>query len=144
MSAYSVTAVLMLSQHVQAGRALDLIGDRRGGFGYLLKDRVTDVDEFLDALARVARGGSAIDPEVVAALLGRSAGELDALTARESSVLALMAEGRSNRAIGRSLHLGVKTIESHVNSIFTKLDLPPAPDDNRRVLAVLTWLRSPD
>lgn len=136
--------ILLLSQWVHAGRALDLFRDGGAGIGYLLKDRVTDVDEFLDALRRVARGGSVLDPDVVAALLTVTSGSdpLTSLTARERDVLALMAEGRSNAALADSLHLGGKTVETHVNAIFTKLGLTPTPDDNRRVLAVLAWLRS--
>ncbi|MFJ7215970.1 response regulator transcription factor [Amycolatopsis sp. NPDC098790] len=136
--------ILLLSQWVHAGRALDLFRDGGAGIGYLLKDRVTDVDEFVDALRRVARGGSVLDPDVVAALLTVTSGSdpLSSLTARERDVLGLMAEGRSNAALAEHLHLGRKTVETHVNAIFTKLGLSPTPDDNRRVLAVLAWLRS--
>ncbi|MGP3910865.1 response regulator [Nonomuraea sp. 10N515B] len=136
-------AILLLSQWVHAGRALDLF--RNGaGLGYLLKDRVIDVDDFLEALRRIAKGGTVLDPDVVAALVGAHPGQnaLSRLTDRERQVLALMAEGRSNSAIAERLFLGRKTIETHVNAIFTKLDLGPAGDDNRRVLAVLTWLRA--
>jgi DNA-binding NarL/FixJ family response regulator len=137
-------AILLLSQWVHAGHALDLF--RNGaGLGYLLKDRVIDIDDFLDALRRLARGGTVLDPDVVTALVdgaGPGRGALQRLTDRESQVLALMAEGRSNNAIAERLFLGRKTVETHVNAIFTKLDLDPASDDNRRVLAVLTWLRA--
>lgn len=137
-------AILMLSQWVQAGHALDLFQSDTGGLGYLLKDRITDIDDFLDAVRRVARGGSAIDPEVVSALLRaqRRGGPLDALTDRERDVLARMAEGRSNAAIADALSVTRKTVETHVNNLFTKLGLAPDFDDNRRVLAVLAWLRA--
>lgn len=137
-------AVLLLSQWVQAGQALDLFERGHGGLGYLLKDRVTDVDDFLDAIRRVSRGGSAIDAEVVATLVhaGRAGDPVDALTNREREVLARMAEGRSNTAIAQQLHVSRKTVETHANSLFAKLGLEPGYDDNRRVLAVLTWLRA--
>ncbi|MGI5320895.1 response regulator [Actinomadura nitritigenes] len=136
--------ILLLSQWVHAGRALDLFRSGGAGLGYLLKDRVTEVDDFLDAIRRIARGGSVLDPDVVAALIAAPAETtpLHHLTDRERQVLSLMAEGRSNSAIADSLYLGRKTIETHVNAIFTKLGLEPAPDDNRRVLAVLTWLQA--
>ncbi len=136
--------VLVLSQVVEARHALDLLSERPEGFGYLLKDRVMEIDEFLDAVRRVARGGTAIDPEVIAQLLGRrrERDPLEGLSPREREVLSLMAEGRSNRGICEKLFLSPKTVESHVNSIFGKLRLGPAPDDHRRVLAVLTFLRS--
>jgi DNA-binding NarL/FixJ family response regulator len=135
--------VLVLSQIVEPRRALKLFSERPEGFGYLLKDRVLDVDEFLESVRRVARGGTAIDPDVVAQLVGRrrERDPLEELTAREREVLGLMAEGRSNRAICEKLFLSPKTIETHVNSIFGKLNLPPAADDHRRVLAVLAFLR---
>jgi DNA-binding NarL/FixJ family response regulator len=136
--------VLVLSQYVETHHAVKLIGEGRGGVGYLLKDRVSDLDEFLDAVRRVAGGGTAIDPEVVSHLVGRQRERdpLSGLTDREREVLALMAEGRSNLAVSERLFLSRKTVESHVNAIFTKLGLLPAPDDHRRVLAVLTFLRS--
>jgi len=136
--------VLVLSQVVETKHALDLFSEWPEGFGYLLKDRVSAVDEFLDAVRRVAEGGTAIDPEVVGQLMGRrrERDPLEDLTPREREVLALMAEGLSNRGICDRLVLSPKTIESHVNSIFTKLGLAPAPDDHRRVLAVLAFLRS--
>lgn len=134
--------ILLLSQWVHAGRALDLFRTGGAGLGYLLKDRVTDVDDFLDAVRRVARGGSVLDPDVVSALMSAASPPHQRLTERERQVLTLMAEGRSNSAIASTLYLGRKTVETHVNAIFTKLDLGPTPDDNRRVLAVLTWLRT--
>jgi len=136
--------VLVLSQVVETKHALDLFSEWPEGFGYLLKDRVTSVDDFLDAVRRVAKGGTAIDPEVVGQLMGRrrERDPLEELTPREREVLSLMAEGLSNRGICERLVLSPKTIETHVNSIFTKLGLAPAPDDHRRVLAVLAFLRS--
>jgi DNA-binding NarL/FixJ family response regulator len=135
--------VVVLSQAVEAAHAVRLLGDGRGGIGYLLKERVAAMDELLEAVERVGRGGTAIDPAVVAALVGkrRDRDPLDELTARERDVLGLMAEGRSNRAIASTLVIGDKTVETHVASIFSKLGLEEAPDDHRRVLAVLTWLR---
>lgn len=136
--------ILLLSQWVHAGRALDLFRSTGAGLGYLLKDRVTDVEDFLDAIRRVARGGSALDPDVVTALVSANPTDspLRHLTDRERQVLELMAEGRSNAAIAERLYLGRKTVETHVNAIFSKLQLEPTTDDNRRVLAVLTWLRA--
>jgi DNA-binding NarL/FixJ family response regulator len=136
--------VLVLSQYIETEHAIDLLGDGAGGTGYLLKDRVSDLDGFRDAVRRVAEGGSAVDPEVIARLVGRrrATDPLEDLTAREREVLSLMAEGCSNRAIGANLFLSEKTVEAHVRGIFTKLDLSPAADDNRRVLAVLAFLRS--
>jgi DNA-binding NarL/FixJ family response regulator len=136
--------VLVLSQVVDAGRALRLVSESPNGFGYLLKDRVLEVEDFVDAVRRVGRGGSAIDPEVVSQLVtAREAREpLDGLTPREKDVLALIAEGRSNQAICEKLFLSPKTVETHVNRIFHKLDLAPTPEGHRRVLAVLAYLRS--
>jgi DNA-binding NarL/FixJ family response regulator len=135
--------VVVLSQAVEAAHAVRLLGDGRGGVGYLLKERVAAVDDLLEAVARVARGGTAVDPAVVAALVGRRRTQdpLDELTPREREVLELMAEGRSNRAIAARLFIGDKTVETHVASILSKLGLEETPDDHRRVLAVLTWLR---
>jgi len=132
--------VLILSQWVEERYATELIAGRPHGVGYLLKDRVADVDDFLDALVRVAAGGSALDPEVVAQLLARSRHPLGDLTPREREVLALMAEGRSNAAIAASLVVGAGAVEKHINNIFTKLGLAPAERDHRRVLAVLRYL----
>ena len=138
------TGVLLLSQYVEEGYALDLVGDGADGTGYLLKDRVADVERFVDAVRRVAAGGSVLDPEVVATLLGRRRRDdpIEALTDREREVLALMAEGRSNQAIAEQMVVTERAVEKHVTSIFSKLDLPPAPEDHRRVLAVLTFLRA--
>jgi DNA-binding NarL/FixJ family response regulator len=135
--------VLVLSQVVEAAHALELFSERAEGFGYLLKDRVLEIDDFLDAVRRVGRGGTAIDPDVIAQLFGRrrDGDPLGQLTAREREVLALMAEGMSNGGISRRLFLSPKTVESHVKGIFQKLDLAAAPDDHRRVLAVLAFLR---
>jgi len=133
--------VLVLSQYVEVSYADDLLADRRGGVGYLLKDRVAEIAEFLDALGRVAGGGTVLDPEVVAQLVTRRGrAPLDALTPREREVLALMAEGRSNTAIARKLVVTDGAVEKHVKNIFTKLDLPPDEEQHRRVLAVLTYL----
>jgi len=138
------TGVLVLSQYVEEGYALDLVGDSAGGVGYLLKDRVADVERFVDSVRRVGEGGSALDPEVVARLVGRRRREdpLSALSPREREVLGHMAEGRSNHGIAEALVVTERAVEKHVTSIFTKLNLPPAEDDHRRVLAVLTYLRS--
>jgi DNA-binding NarL/FixJ family response regulator len=135
--------VVVLSQYVETTFALRLVADGEGGMGYLLKDRVDDLDELSDAVRRVARGGSVIDPEVVAQLVGRRRARvpLDDLTDREREVLGLMAEGRSNQAICDRLFLAPKTVEAHIANIFSKLELLPAPDDHRRVLAVLSYLR---
>ena len=132
--------VLVLSQWVEERYATELIAGRARGVGYLLKDRVADVAEFLDALNRVAEGGSALDPEVVAQLLARSRHPLGDLTPREREVLTLMAEGRSNAAIAAALVVGSGAVEKHINNIFMKLDLAPAERDHRRVLAVLRYL----
>ena len=136
------TAVLVLSQHVESRHAVELVGSG-GGFGYLLKDRILDVDEFLEAAERVCRGGSALDPEVVKQLLTppQEGDALAALTPREREVLGLMAEGKTNAGIAKKLWLTEKTVETHVSSILGKLDLPPDADTHRRVLAVVTFLR---
>lgn len=136
-------AVLVLSQYVELSYANDLLADRRGAVGYLLKDRVADIAEFLEALQRVAGGGTVLDPEVVAQLLVRrpTNDPLESLTPREREVLALMAEGRSNTAIARQLVVSEGAVEKHVRNIFGKLDLPPDDELNRRVLAVLAFLR---
>ncbi len=142
--------VVILSQHVERLYARELLADGRGGVGYLLKNRVSDVRQFLDAVRRVAAGGTALDPEVVAQLLTRRAAvrgagrPLDRLTAREREVLAAMAEGRSNSAIAGCLFITEKAVSKHINNIFGKLDLPPSDDDNRRVRAVLAHLDDPD
>jgi DNA-binding NarL/FixJ family response regulator len=135
--------ILVLSQYVETTFALRLVADGAGGVGYLLKDRVDDLEDFAEAVRRIAKGGSVIDPEVVAQLVGRRRARvpLDDLTEREREVLALMAEGRSNQAMCDRLFLAPKTIEAHIASIFSKLELLPAPDDHRRVLAVLAHLR---
>lgn len=136
--------VLVLSHHVETHHAVQLLADNPGGVGYLLKDRVTDLADFADAVTAVGSGASVIDPEVVSALLGRRRAHdrLANLTPREREVLALMAEGRTNKAICDRLFLGAKTVESHVAHIFTKLGLLPAPDNHRRVLAVVNYLRA--
>jgi DNA-binding NarL/FixJ family response regulator len=138
------TGVLVLSQYVEEGYALELVGDSAGGVGYLLKDRVADVDRFVDSVRRVAEGGSALDPEVVSQLVGRARRDdpLAELTPREREVLELMAEGRSNNAIAAQMIVTERAVEKHVTSIFGKLGLPPAPEDHRRVLAVLAFLRA--
>jgi DNA-binding NarL/FixJ family response regulator len=137
---WPAVGVLVLSQWVEERYATELIAGRPHGVGYLLKDRVADVAEFLDALRRVASGGSALDPEVVAQLLARSRHPLGELTPRERDVLSLMAEGRSNSAIAKSLVVGGGAVEKHINNIFMKLGLAPADHDHRRVLAVLRYL----
>jgi len=138
------TGVLVFSQYIETRYAARLLAGNAAGVGYLLKDRVADVAEFVDALARVAAGGTALDPEVVGQLLGasRNADDLAALTPREREVLALMGEGRSNAGIASALVVTTGVVEKHVASIFGKLRLPPAEGDNRRVLAVLRYLRS--
>ncbi|WP_019630341.1 LuxR C-terminal-related transcriptional regulator [Actinomadura atramentaria] len=136
--------VLVLSQHVEQLYARELLSDSSGGIGYLLKDRVSDVAQFVDAVKRVAAGGTALDPDVVAQLLTRHAREEPVLrlTPREREVLELMAEGRSNAAIAAKLFITEKAIGKHTANIFTKLDLPQSEDDNRRVLAVLKYLNA--
>ncbi|MGW3045178.1 response regulator [Kitasatospora sp. NPDC001159] len=134
-------AVLLLSQYVEERYAADLLATNTSGVGYLLKQRVANVDDFVDALQRVAEGGTALDPEVVAQLLVRRHRDpLEKLTPRERDVLSLMAEGRSNAAIAASLVVSDSAVAKHINSIFTKLDLPPADDSHRRVMAVLRFL----
>jgi DNA-binding NarL/FixJ family response regulator/class 3 adenylate cyclase len=135
--------VLVLSQYVETRHAVKLVEGAPERVGYLLKDRVADVSEFVDAVRRVSRGGSVLDPEVVAALLGRARtlAPIEQLTGREREILALMAEGRSNQAISERLYLSPKTVEAHVAHIFSKLDLLPATDDHRRVMAVVMYLR---
>jgi DNA-binding NarL/FixJ family response regulator len=136
--------VLVLSQHYEEQYALDLIGERAEGVGYLLKERVGDVSTFLDSVGRVAAGGSALDPEVVGRMLGRrrSGGPLERLSPREREVLAAMAEGKSNRGIGEALVVSDAAVEKHVRSIFHKLDLDATPTEHRRVLAVLKYLQN--
>jgi DNA-binding NarL/FixJ family response regulator len=135
--------ILVLSQYVEERYATELLAGETRAIGYLLKDRVADVNEFLAAVRRVGDGGTALDPEVVAQLLARSRRRdpLERLTPREREVLSLMAEGRTNPAIARSLVVTDKAVEKHVSNIFSKLDLPPTEDDHRRVLAVLQWVR---
>ena len=137
-------AVLLLSQYVETAHAMRLLDRGASRVGYLLKDRVSDVREFTEAVRRVGQGGSAIDPEVVAELVVRKRRRdlVGELTERERDVLKLMAEGRSNGAIADALHMSLKTVETHVRSIFSKLELEPAEEDHRRVRAVLTYLRA--
>lgn len=133
--------ILVLSQHVEQLYARELLSDRAGGVGYLLKDRVSNVGQFIDAVHRVAAGGTVMDPEVVSQLLAHNAASgLAELTGREREVLGLMAEGRSNAAIAARLFITEKAVSKHINSILSKLRLPPSDDDNRRVLAVLAYL----
>jgi DNA-binding NarL/FixJ family response regulator len=138
------TGVLVLSQYVEPAYAMELLGENAEGVGYLLKDRVSDVDEFAAAVRRVAEGGSALDPAVVSQLVGRRRRDdpLDELTPREREVLGLMAEGRSNQAVAEKLVITLRAVEKHVTSIFSKLRLPATAEDHRRVLAVLTYLDS--
>ncbi len=136
------TAILVVSQYVEQTYAAELLADGRGGVGYLLKDRIMDVADFVDAVRRVAEGGTALDPEVVAQLFSsRRDGPLERLTPRELEVLGLMAEGRSNAGIAQALVLTVGAVEKHIASILGKLQLPPSESDHRRVLAVLTYLQ---
>jgi DNA-binding NarL/FixJ family response regulator len=137
------TSILVLSQHIETRYAVELLEEGAAGVGYLLKDRVTHFDDFLDALNRVADGGSAIDPEVVTRLVHRpqTGGALNRLTEREREVLSLMAQGHSNAAIGERLFVNRRTAETHVSNILTKLDLPPDAGTDRRVSAVIMWLR---
>jgi DNA-binding NarL/FixJ family response regulator len=136
------TGVLVLSQYLEEDYARELLGDDAAGVGYLLKDRVSDLDRFSDAIRRVAEGGSALDPDVVSQMLGRRRVKdpLEELTPREREVLGLMAEGRTNQAIAEALVISERAVEKHVTGIFSKLDLPPAAEDHRRVLAVLAYL----
>ncbi|HEV2216363.1 MAG TPA: response regulator transcription factor [Candidatus Dormibacteraeota bacterium] len=141
---HSDVAIMLLSQYVETTHAIKLLERGGEGVGYLLKDRVSDVRQFVDAVQRVAAGGSAIDSEVVSQLFARKRRKdlVDELTDRERETLRLMAEGRSNSAIASLLHMSEKTVEGHVRSIFSKLQLEPAADDHRRVLAVLTYLKA--
>jgi DNA-binding NarL/FixJ family response regulator len=136
--------VLVLSQYVEPAYAMELLAESAEGVGYLLKDRISDVGDFADAVRRVADGGSALDPAIVSQLVGRRRGAdpLEQLTPREREVLGLMAEGRSNQGIAERLVVTERAVEKHVTSIFGKLRLPAAPADHRRVLAVLAYLRS--
>jgi DNA-binding NarL/FixJ family response regulator len=138
------TPILVLSQYVERQYATELLADRAGGVGYLLKDRVGDVREFMDALRRVANGGTALDPEVVAQLMARNRADdpLSTLTPREREVLAAMAEGRTNIGIAKELSISEGAAEKHISNIFGKLQLPESPSDHRRVLAVLAYLGS--
>jgi DNA-binding NarL/FixJ family response regulator len=138
------TGVLVLSQYIEQQFALELLGENAAGVGYLLKNRVSDLERFTDAVRRVAEGGSSLDPEVVSQMLGRRRMKdpLAALTSREREVLGLMAEGRSNQGIAENLVISERAVEKHVTSIFTKLGLPPAVEDHRRVLAVLAFLKT--
>jgi len=135
--------VLVLSQYVEVGLAMQLLGDSAAGAGYLLKDRVSNVADFIDAIRRIAGGGSAIDPTIVSALIAkqRKRDPLDRLTPREREVLALMAEGRSNQGIADEFTITLRAVEKYVSSIFTKLDMPSTGTDSKRVLAVLLYLR---
>ncbi len=137
-------AVVILSQHVEVGIAMRVLAENPARLGYLLKDRVTDVDEFVRSLRHVAAGGTALDPQVVSRLLAgtREQGPLSSLTPREREILALVAEGRSNRGIGDRLDVSPGVVQKHVSSVFSKLDLPAGEDDDRRILAVLAFLRA--
>jgi DNA-binding NarL/FixJ family response regulator len=136
--------VLVLSQHADVGLAMKLLADGAEGVGYMLKDRVADLEDFADAIRRVAAGGSALDPSIVSQLLSkrRATGPLDELTGREREVLELMAEGRSNQGIAERMEISERGVQKHVTSIFEKLGIPAGTDDHRRVLAVLTFLRA--
>jgi len=138
------TGVLVLSQYIEESYAMELLGSHTEGVGYMLKDRVSDLDRFVEGVRRVGEGGSVLDPEVVSRLLGRrrEADPLAEISPRERDVLGLMAEGRSNHAIATELVVTERAVEKHVTSIFTKLNLPPTADDHRRVLAVLTYLKA--
>ncbi|HZO60441.1 MAG TPA: response regulator transcription factor [Solirubrobacterales bacterium] len=138
------TGVLVLSQYAEEGYALDLVAEGPEGVGYLLKDRIAEMDRFVESVRRVAEGGSALDPEVVSLLVGRNRGDdpLDELSAREREVLELMAEGRSNSSVAEQLEITERAVEKHVTSIFAKLKLPATAANHRRVLAVLTFLRA--
>jgi DNA-binding NarL/FixJ family response regulator len=136
------TAILIVSQYVEHTYAAELLADGRGGVGYLLKDRILDLEEFVEVIRRVAAGGTALDPDVVRQLLGHPrAVPLDDLSPREREVLALMAEGRTNAAIAERLVLTIGAVEKHVANVFTKLRLPPSASENRRVLAVLAYVQ---
>jgi len=135
------TGILLLSQYVEVAYAQELLGSGSGGVGYLLKDRVASLDELVDAIDRIADGGTVLDPEVVAQLIGRRNDPLASLTPREREVLQLMAEGRSNAAIAKQLFIGVGAVEKNVTSIFGKLALEDSGTDHRRVLAVIAWLQ---
>ena len=136
------TAILVVSQYIERAYATELLAEGGGGVGYLLKDRIFDVGAFVDVVRRVAGGGTALDPEVIAQLFARQRRDdrLERLTAREREVLGLMAEGRSNTGIAEALVLSMGAVEKHIASVFAKLDLPPSATDNRRVLAVLAAL----
>lgn len=142
-SEFPNVGVLVLSQHIETEYAVELLRDTRGRVGYLLKDRVTDPDEIIDAVARIHAGETVVDSDLVARLLGRrrQSSPLESLTDREREVLAAMAEGHTNQGIAETLHMSSKTVETHTRSIFQKLDLLPGDDYHRRVVAVVTWLR---
>jgi DNA-binding NarL/FixJ family response regulator len=143
-AAHPKVGVLVLSQHADIGLAMKLLSEGAEGVGYMLKDRVADLEDFADAIRRVAAGGSALDPTIVSQLLSkrRAAGPLDDVTAREREVLELMAEGRSNQGIAERLKISERGVQKHVTSIFDRLGIPAGTDDHRRVLAVLTFLRA--
>jgi len=143
-AAHPTVAILVLSQYVEETYASELLAGEVGGIGYLLKDRIADIGDFLEAVARVGAGNTVLDPEVVSQIFARTRRRdpVAALSPREREVLALMAEGRSNSAIAAALVVGDGAVEKHVTSIFAKLDLPPADSDHRRVLAVLRWMEA--